>query len=152
MLQVFARGRTMAAMHLLLLSLKYLWAAPYTALGLLFGGIGVLLGGCWRVERGVLEFYGGRLGRLLARLPQPLAFSAMTLGHVILALDRNALVQLRAHEQVHVQQYERWGPLFLPAYLLSSLLQLLRGRHPYRENHFERQAYALDKRPGVPKH
>jgi hypothetical protein len=43
---------------------------------------------------------------------------------------------------VHVRQYERWGPAFLPAYLLSSLLQLLRGRNPYRENHFERQAYA----------
>ena len=41
-----------------------------------------------------------------------------------------------------MRQYERWGPFFLPAYLLSSLLQLLRGRHPYRENHFERQAYA----------
>ena len=35
---------------------------------------------------------------------------------------------------------------FLPAYALSSLVQLLRGRNPYRENHFERQAYAATAR------
>ncbi|HEY8358508.1 MAG TPA: signal peptide prediction [Ramlibacter sp.] len=124
-------------------ALKYGWAAPYTAVGITLGALGLVFGGTWQVERGALEFAGGRLGRLLARLPQPFAFSAMTLGHVILAVDRVALAELRSHEQVHVRQYERWGPLFLPAYLLSSLVQLLRGRNPYRENHFERQAYAM---------
>ena len=123
--------------------LRYLWAAPYTALGLLLGLAAVLLGGTARRHHGVIEIFGGRLGQLLARVPEPLRFSAMTLGHVILAVDRSALGQLRLHEHVHVRQYERWGPLFLPAYLLSSLLQLLRGRNPYRENHFERQAYAV---------
>ena len=138
-------------MRLLLHTLKYLWAGPYTLLGVAVGCVGLLLGGSWRVEHGTLEFFGGTLGRVLLRLPQPFAFSAMTLGHVILALDRAALTQLRQHEQVHVRQYERWGPLFLPAYLLSSFMQLLRGRNPYRENHFERQAYALAKRPGAQK-
>jgi hypothetical protein len=122
---------------------RYLWPAPYTALGLLLGVVALLLGGSWRREGGVIEFFGGAAGRALLRLPPSLAFSAMTLGHVILAVDRSALVQLRQHEHVHVRQYERWGPLFLPAYLLSSLVQLLRGRNPYRENHFEQQAYRL---------
>jgi len=122
--------------------LRYAWAAPYTAAGLLLGALAVLFGGHWRTHLGVLEFFGGRIGGALSRLPEGLRFSAMTLGHVILAVDRSALVQLRQHERVHVRQYERWGPLFVPAYLLSSLLQLLRGRNPYRENHFERQAYA----------
>ena len=122
---------------------RYLWPSPYTALGLLLGALALLFGGQWRWHFGTVEFFGGRLGGALARLPQPLGFSAMTLGHVILAVDRSALAQLRRHEHVHVRQYERWGPFFLPAYLLSSLLQLLRGRNPYRENHFERQAYAL---------
>lgn len=122
---------------------KYAWAAPYTAVGLLLGGIGLLLGGSWRSKRGALEFSGGALGRGIARLPQPVRFSAITLGHVILAVDSAALAELRRHEHVHVRQYERWGPLFVPAYLASSLVQLLRGRNPYRENHFERQAYAL---------
>jgi hypothetical protein len=126
-----------------LLILRYLWPGLYTVLGLLLGALGLALGGRWRKHLGVLEFFGGRLGSALARLPEPLGFSAMTLGHVILAIDRSALAQLRHHEHVHVRQYERWGPFFVPAYLLSSLLQLLRGRNPYRENHFERQAYAL---------
>ena len=123
--------------------LPYAWAVPYPVLGVLLGALMLLFGGRWRRHFGVLEFFGGRAGAALARLPQPLGFSAMTLGHVILAVDRSALAQLRHHELVHVRQYERWGPFFLPAYLLSSLLQLLRGRNPYRENHFERQAYAL---------
>ena len=126
----------------LLHCLKYLWAAPYTALGLVLGVLFLALGGSWQWKRGAFEFFGGGLGRALLRLPQPLAFSAMTLGHVILAVDRSALAELRQHEHVHVRQYERWGPAFLPAYFASSLLQLLRGRNPYRENHFERQAYA----------
>ena len=127
--------------------LRYLWALPYTALGAALGLCVLLFGGGWRVERGVMEFFGGYLGRGFTRLPRPLSFSAMTLGHVILAVDRPALTLLRRHEHVHVHQYERWGPLFLPAYLLSSLFQLLRGRDPYLENHFERQAFALAKRP-----
>ena len=122
--------------------LRYLWAAPYTAVGVLLGVAAVLAGGQWRTHRGVLEVFGGRIGGAIARAPRSLGFSAMTLGHVILAVDRSALTQLRQHERVHVRQYERWGPLFVPAYLLSSLMQLLRGRNPYRENHFERQAYA----------
>jgi hypothetical protein len=123
--------------------LRYLWAAPYTLVGLLLGAVAVLFGAASQLNRGVVEIAGGRIGRALGQLPPTLGFSAMTLGHVILAVDRSALAQLRMHEHVHVAQYERWGPLFVPAYLLSSLLQLLRGRHPYRENHFERQAYAV---------
>ena len=123
--------------------LRYLWAAPYTLLGLLLGTVALLFGAGWQPNRGVIEFAGGGIGRAIAKLPPALGFSAMTLGHVILAVDRSALAQLRMHEHVHVAQYERWGPLFVPAYLLSSLLQLLRGRHPYRENHFERQAHAV---------
>ena len=123
--------------------LRYLWAIPYTLLGLALGGLAVLMGASVRKHLGVIEVYGGRMGAAVARLPRLFNFSAMTLGHVILAVDRSALAQLRRHEHVHVRQYERWGPLFLPAYLLSSLVQLLRGRNPYRENHFERQAYAL---------
>ncbi len=130
-------------MHLLLIAIRYLWASPYTALGLLLGTLGLALGGQWRREQGTLEFFGGRMGAAARRLPQPLAFSAVTLGHVVLAIDDGAMRFLRSHEQVHVRQYERWGLLFLPAYLGSSLLQWLRGRHPYRENHFEQQAYAL---------
>lgn len=125
----------------------YAWAAPWSLLGLALGCLFLLLGGHWQVRAGALEFAGGHLGRGLSRLPQPFGFAAMTLGHVIVAVDPAELAVLRPHEQVHVRQYERWGPLFVPAYLASSLLQWLRGRHPYLENHFERQAFRLAPRP-----
>lgn len=66
----------------------------------------------------------------------------MTLGHVILGQSREVLAAIRAHELVHVRQYERWGPLFLPAYGLCALWQCIRGRHGYWDNPFEREAYA----------
>ena len=121
---------------------KYIWAAPYTAIGLMFGAITLLFGASVRVHRGAFEFGGGRVGHLASRLPAPLRFSAITLGHVVLGIDEATLAAVRTHELVHVRQYERWGPLFAPAYLLSSLAQLMRCRHPYRDNYFEREAYA----------
>lgn len=118
------------------------WAAPNSALGLALACVVVAAGGWWRLRAGAIECGGGRLGRAAARLPPAFAFRAITLGHVILGVDGPALDAARRHEQVHVRQYERWGPLFLPAYLLSSAWQWLRGRRPYLDNHFEREAYA----------
>lgn len=83
---------------------------------------------------------GGRLTAILARLPRWLRFGAITFGHVIVAVDQAQLDRSRAHEQVHVRQYERWGILFFPLYLGSSLSALLRGQQPYRDNRFEREA------------
>lgn len=119
----------------------YLWAAPNTALGLIAGLIAFMLGARISAESHAVAFSGGRLGRWLDGLPPELRFSAMTLGHVILAVNAMALSASRDHELVHVGQYERWGPFFLPAYGLSSLWQILRGRRAYWDNHFERQAF-----------
>jgi len=116
------------------------WAAPYSALGLCLGLTVLACGGHVRHRQGALEFGGGRLGQWLRRTG--LQFGAITFGHVILGLDAATLEAVRAHEQVHVRQYERWGPLFGPAYLLSSLVQLARGGRPYWDNRFEREAYA----------
>jgi hypothetical protein len=121
--------------------LAYAWAAPYSAVGFLFGALALLFGARIQAHQGALEFGGGKIGALLARLPARFRFCAITLGHVILGVDGPALAAARAHEQVHVRQYERWGPLFVPAYLLSSLTQWVCGRRPYFDNHFEREAY-----------
>lgn len=67
--------------------------------------------------------------------------AAMTLGHVILGRDMSTLDRVRDHEQVHVRQYEVWGPLFLPAYLSLSFILFICGRDPYMENPFEVEAY-----------
>ena len=120
---------------------RYLWAAPPTFLGLLFAAAFYAGGAQVRVVQGVLEAGGGRLGRLAGRLPPAVRFSALTLGHVVLGLDERALAACRSHEHVHVRQYEVFGPFFLPLYFASSAWQWLRGRHPYLDNHFEREAF-----------
>lgn len=116
----------------------YLWASPTTGLGLVVLLAALATGGRMRRVGGVLECWGGATRLLLAR--GPIRASAMTLGHVILGAGPRTLDRCRAHELVHVRQAERWGPLFLPAYLAAGLWALLRGRHPYRDNPFEREA------------
>lgn len=121
------------------------WAAPNTMLGLVAGTAMLCLGGKVQAVRGAIEFSGGLAGRAAARLPARVRFTAMTLGHVILGLSEADLAAARDHEHVHVRQYEQWGPFFLLAYGASSVWQLLRGRRAYRDNFFEREAYALER-------
>ncbi len=120
---------------------RYAWAAPATAVGLIGTLAALPIGATARVVDGVLEVGGGRLAECIDRLPAALRFQAITLGHVILGTTHAALCELRTHERVHVRQYERWGLLFFPLYLGSSLVQWLRGRHPYLDNRFEREAF-----------
>lgn len=120
---------------------SYAWASPNTAIGLVLGLAALAFGARCQSRQGAIEFFGGRLGAVFAAPWLACPFRAVTLGHVILATDDRTLDCARAHEQVHVRQYELWGPLFLPAYLASSLWQLACGRRCYRDNWFERQAY-----------
>ena len=132
-----------------LLALRYAWASPATAVGLLVCGIALCAGGTIRFVDGVLEVAGGRIDRLASLLSPSVRFVAMTFGHVIVGVDHATLRCVRAHEHVHVRQYELWGALFFPLYLASSLVQLLRGRDPYLNNCFEREAYARAAVSGV---
>ena len=86
----------------------------------------------------MLEVSGGWLIALLARLGWA---SAITFGDVVLYEDSRLVPILHAHERVHVRQYRRWGPLFLPAYGLESVYQWLRTGDGYRRNRFEVAAY-----------
>jgi hypothetical protein len=126
--------------------LVYLWALPTTAVGLLVFVLGSIAGRGTRhqVVDGVLEVHGGFVAWLLTHgtLLEHGA-SAMTLGHVVLGRDEWALQLTRDHERVHVRQCERWGPLFLPAYLIASGLVFVRGGRAYLDNPFEREAYGL---------
>ena len=121
---------------------RYLWPLPWTAVGLVVAALVRLLGGRWRWREGALEAHGGGCADLYQRLPQTLRFDAITIGHVIVGVDAHALDASRTHEHVHLRQYERWGPLFVPAYLSASIWQWARGVCPYRDNPFEREAYA----------
>ena len=121
---------------------RYLWALPATIVGLAVAMIAVGAGASVRCVDGAIEVGGGRVGRAIARLPPSIRFHAITLGHVIVGTGQRALESSRAHERVHVRQYERWGMLFFALYVGSSLAQWLCGRHPYFDNCFEREAYA----------
>jgi hypothetical protein len=130
--------------HRSLAAVRYAWAAPASLVGLLLGLACVARGATVRKVDGVIEIAGGRTHRIVAMLPRRLRFGAITLGHVVIGLDHDLLRDVRGHERIHVRQYERWGALFFPLYVGSSVLQLLRGKDPYLNNCFEREAFAGD--------
>jgi hypothetical protein len=136
------RVRSAAARAIFVLhALRYLWALPASLVGLLLALPALATGATARRIEGALEIAGRPIDRAIVRLPAGMRFSAITFGHVIIGRDHAALARCRCHERIHVLQYERWGVLLLVLYPLSSLVQLLRGRHPYRDNAFEREAF-----------
>lgn len=119
--------------------LRYAWALPVS----LPAWLASCVGGMQRCTvQGVCEAHGGWLGRWMRRAT---CIEAITLGHVVLGVDRAALARWRAHEHVHVRQYERLGPLMPILYLASSGIATLRGRDAYRANAFEREARVLSR-------
>jgi uncharacterized protein (DUF2062 family) len=121
--------------------IRYVWAAPTTALGLV-----VVLSGLWHAQvcvvEGIVEAHGPALAWLLSRFTlMPGGAAALTLGHVVIARDSWSLESTRAHERAHVRQCEVWGPLFVPAYLAASLSATLHGGNFYFDNRFEIEAF-----------
>ncbi len=132
-------GRAVAGV---LRALRYAWASPNTLIGCLLALPALVGGGRARPHEGVLEVFGGWLDPLLRfAVPIPGGARAMTFGHVVVARTGADLEETRGHERVHVSQCERWGPLFIPAYLAASLWAAIRGRGAYRGNRFEREAF-----------
>ena len=119
---------------------RFLWPLPVTLLGAACAGIARLFGARATLRDGVLEACGGPLGPMLRRIYPPMSIAAITLGHVVLAQDEMLLDLTRAHERVHVRQYERWGCVFPLVYLAASGVALVQGREAYRGNVFEREA------------
>jgi hypothetical protein len=132
------------SMSRVLTILAIAWAAPWTAFGLTAGLLALMTGGGVQRVGKVLEFHGGLIDRVLRCVPIAGGASAMTLGHCVLGRTRADLVRSRRHELVHVAQYERWGLLFVPAYLLCSAWLWLRGRDSYLDNPFEIEAYGAE--------
>lgn len=118
----------------------YFWAAPASLIGLLLAL--TLVGRKNRLHwhSGVLEGTDGVPGWLLTHLPLVGPVEAITLGHVVLARSKHALIVTRRHERVHVAQFERWGGLLLLAYPLASLWAWMQGKRPYLDNVFEIEA------------
>ena len=121
---------------------KYIWASPASAVGVCAACIVSLVGAEIKCVSGVLEISLAPRSAVLQSAVAFLPFAAITLGHIVVARNAQQQAALRAHERVHVAQYELWGPMFLVAYPLESMFQLLRGRKPYLENRFEIAARA----------
>lgn len=125
----------------LVMAARLLWAAPCSLAGMLLGMLVVACGGTARRVDGTVEVALALDHRGVPATVARCPFDAITLGHVIVGQSHEVLAVLRAHERVHVAQYERWGPLFALAYPAASLVAWLRGGCPYRDNRFEREAY-----------
>ena len=116
------------------LILTRLWAGPMTVIGIAAAlasltmprRSGPIL--VCRSSRGFARWFLLRRG-----------YHAIALGHLVLMVEE-ASPDLLPHEMVHVRQGERWGPLFIPAYLAAMLILRIRGRDPYHDNPFEVQA------------
>jgi hypothetical protein len=121
--------------------LRILWASPYSMLGVCVGLLGCATGGKMRLRDSALEFYGGGTRWMVRHLPLGARTAGITLGHVILGQEDQMLVEIGDHERIHVRQFERWGPLMGPAYLLASLWAWWRGDNAYWDNAFEKEAY-----------
>lgn len=134
---------TSSLTHHLIRILRYAWPAPCTALGLCLAAPAFLFGARASIADGVIEvaLCPRRSSRRLRRL---LPFSAITFGHLVIAIGQEDLLGLRLHEHEHVRQYQQWGPLFFLAYPAASLWQLLRGHRPYLDNWFEVRARAKE--------
>jgi hypothetical protein len=121
--------------------LTYIWVLPTSLVGLCFLPDALTSGEARWVD-GVLELHGRMTRFLLSHIPlSGGGVSAMTLGHVVIGQDAKLLEETRDHERVHVRQCERWGPLFIPAYLFMAVVMKCRGKRAYMDNPFEREAY-----------
>lgn len=119
----------------------------YTACGLILARI---CAAHIQFKRGIWLASGGHLPAVLRRHPVgPVA--AIALGRVILAGDRNKLRTHLRHEVTHTEQFLRSGIFFPALYAIEMLDLKLRGKDPYHDNCFEKQACsrAQQKRPPV---
>lgn len=122
---------------------KYLWALPMSCVGLLVVPFVLASGGIASFCAGTIEAGGGILAAILSGIFPRFRIDAITVGHVILGRSREGLARCRAHELIHVRQYERWGPIFPLLYLSSSAMAIIRGEDPYRSNIFEQEASSV---------
>ena len=142
MLGALGRLGTLAFKYRIVAIFYYFWASPNTLVGLAWALLARLTTGGWAIHTGVIEAHGGWTAHLLRHLPFVKGGAlAITIGHVVIARDQDALDRTRTHERVHVRQFEKWGPVFMPAYVLAGRWQVAKGKGPYRDNPFEVQAY-----------
>ena len=95
--------------------LGFVWTLPNTLLGLVAGALTFQRP---RAVDGALVFDRGPRG--LTAVMRAFDRAAMTVGYVIVSSEPVEGTLLR-HEKHHIVQYRRWGPFFIPVYLLLAV-------------------------------
>ena len=121
-----------------------IWTSPNSALGLAWGVAGMPFGAemHYDSEKGSIYFTNNPLG---------LGNSAMTLGEVVnyynqykpymehySPYNRDVYINVREHENTHVDQARELGPLYLPVYG-ASWTSILWGRPSFLENQADKR-------------
>lgn len=127
-------------------ALGTLWALPNTVLALVLWLLSSLGSNVNRragallvvVPRGLLAWFFRRSG-----------MAGLTLGSVVFLADAEHAADPRflAHELAHVRQQWVFGPLFVPLYLLASVVPGITGRGWHRGNPFEVAAREAARKP-----
>lgn len=124
-----------------------IWASPNTLIGLVLGAPALLFGARLQRAGNAINFLGHPLLHVLP-------MRAITIGNVVLyrpGFGPDAVVgcyeeprtqRLGDHERAHTLQYERWGPLFLLAYLLLAAWTVVARRPNWLERQADRWAEA----------
>jgi hypothetical protein len=133
----------MSLLTLLVTSWRYFWPLPYTIFGLMVFLVPIRGSRSLLFHRGTVGVIGPAVERLLVRAPVLGGAAAMTFGHAILARDRETFFSTWNHERIHVDQYQKWGWLFVPMYLGVSVWLMLIRKDPYWDNPFEIEARRL---------
>jgi hypothetical protein len=116
-----------------------IWTFPNSFLGLLF--IFLAVKGSVHIVDGSVEIESPLIANVFQKITNSEgSLLALTLGQFVIGCNKTVLRSARKHERVHVRQYERWGILFIPAFFIASFYAKLGGRHPYKDNIFEREA------------
>jgi len=122
---------------------RYCWVAPISVWFLPLAWLAKWTGGGYAVHTGVLEIWGGKVGRRLERgIPLLGAVDAFTLGHLVVGVSPEHLELSRVHERTHVAQFERWGALFPVMYAAAGLWTKACGKDGYWDNPYEIEARA----------
>ena len=112
-------------------ALRYLWASPVIAVGLLVALVSLAFREPMRWDRGALVIHAnGPFGRWM----KSRGWGGICIGVTILLWSWDD-PRIEFHERIHVRQVLTWGPLFPLIYFVSLAL------HGYRGCVFEAEAY-----------
>jgi hypothetical protein len=117
-----------------------IWNSPNTLVGL---SVKAFFGNNNFEKHGDMHFVakpGSRFDKQFEKMGK----TAITLGEIILYKSDAFTRRTIEHEIVHVDQYRKYGPFFLPAYGISSIISRIKHGSWYRENEFEKKARKED--------